>query len=99
MSGYVHPTSVHRLDSWGGYPPHFQLTGMCETPREPQWEAQGIHSLHRGLIGIMYAAKAFVDRALVEKLYTFRGQFEQESGLIDWPDPDKQVRQLRQRGT
>lgn len=57
MSGYVHPTSVHILDSWGGYPPHFQLTGMCETPREPQWEAQGIHSLHRGLIGIMYAAK------------------------------------------
>jgi hypothetical protein len=50
MSGYVHPASVHILDSWGGYPPHFHLAGMRDTPREPQWEAQGIHYMHRGLI-------------------------------------------------
>jgi hypothetical protein len=99
MSGYVHPTSVHILDSWGGDPPHFHLAGMRGTPREGQWEAQGIHHLHRGLTWLMYAAVAFGERALLDELYVFRPQFEQAAGMTEWPDPDQRVRELRQRGS
>jgi hypothetical protein len=99
MSGYVHPTSVHILDSWGGEPPHFHLTGMRGTPREGQWEAQGLQYLYRGLIWLMYAATGFDERAVIEELYGFRHQFEQAAGMTEWPDPDQRVRELRQRGS
>jgi hypothetical protein len=99
MSGYVHPTSVHILDSWDGDPPHFHLTGMRGTPREAQWEAQGIQYLYRGLIWLMYAAMAFGEQALLEQLYAARQQFEKGAGMTDWPDPDRRVRELRQRGS
>jgi hypothetical protein len=98
MSGYVHATSVHILDSWGGDPPHFHLAGMRGTPREGQWEAQGLQYLYRGLTWLMYATMAFGEQALIEQLYTFRQQFEQGAGMTDWPDPDQRVRELRQRG-
>jgi hypothetical protein len=98
MSGYVHPTSVHVLDSWGGDPPHFHLPGMRGTHREVQWEAQGIQYPYRGLTWLMYAVFAFGEQALIEQLYTFRQQFEQGAAMTDWPDPDKRVRELRQRG-
>jgi hypothetical protein len=64
MSGYVHPTFVRILDSWGGEPPHFHLGGMRGTPREGQWEAQGLQYLYRGLIWLMYAAMGFDERRL-----------------------------------
>lgn len=99
MSGYVHPTSVHILDSWGGDPPHFHLGGMRGTQRESQWEAQGLQYLYRGLIWLTYAAMSFDERALIEKLYAFRGQFEQAAAMTQWPDPDQRVRELRQRGS
>jgi len=98
MSGYVHATSVHILDSWGGDPPHFHVSGMRGTPREGQWEAQGLQYLYRGLTWLMYAAMAFGEQALIEQLYAFRQQFEQGAGMTNWPDPDQRVRELRQRG-
>ena len=72
---------------------------MRGTPREGQWEGQGLQYLYRGLIWLMYAAMALGERALIEQLYAFRHQFEQGAGMTDWPDPDQRVRELRQRGS
>lgn len=99
MSGYVHPTSVHILDSWGGDPPHFYLGGMRGTPRESQWEGQGLQYLYRGLLWLMYAALGFNELTVIEQLYAFRQQFEQAADMTQWPDPDQRVRELRQRGS
>lgn len=95
----VHPTSVHILDSWGGDPPHFHLGGMRGTQRESQWEARGLQYLYRGLFWLTYAAMSFGERALIEKLYAFREQFQQAAAMTQWPDPDQRVRDLRQRGS
>jgi hypothetical protein len=96
MSGFVHPTSVHVLDSYGGAPPHFHLQGMRGTPREVQWEAQGVHYLYRGLTWVMYVAKAFGAEELVGALYVYRERFETQAQMTHWPDPDQRVRDLRQ---
>ena len=54
-TGYVHPTSVHILDSYGGDPPRFRVQGMRGTPREVQREAQGFQYLCRSLLWMLYA--------------------------------------------
>ena len=94
-SGFVHAASVHVMDMYGGDPPRFHLAGMLGTPRQQQYEDDALHYFYRGLVTVMYAALAFKEKDLVDRLYVFRESFEKAVGMTDWPDPDKRVRDLR----
>ena len=95
FSGYVHAASDHIMDSYGGDPPRYHVSGMLGTPRQEELERQALHYFHRGLVSVMYAATCMNETDLVKELYTFRDHFEQHANMTDWPDPDKFVRRIR----
>lgn len=47
---------------------------------------------------MMYAAVGFKDEDLIWKIYVFREQFENTTGMMTWPDADQRVRELRRGG-
>lgn len=97
-SGYVHATSEHILEVYGGAPRRFHIEGMLGTPRQKEFERYSLHFFYRGLITIMYSVLAFREEQALNRLYAFRESFEKMAGMTDWPDPDKRVRDLSRRG-
>jgi hypothetical protein len=98
FSGYVHGASHHILEMYGGNPPRFHLSGMLGTPRQPAFEKHALQYFYRGLLTTMYVALAFKETTTVQDMYAFRSEFERLTGMTDWPDPDKRIRELRRGG-
>lgn len=95
LSGYVHGASVHILDSYGGSPPRFHVSGMLGTPRQETYERGVLDYLYRGLHAVMLVASLFKEEHLARDLFAFRAHFEKKTGMTDWGDPDERVRKLR----
>lgn len=79
-SGFVHASSPQIMDSCGGIPPRFYLSGMLDTPRMAEYVDDAWNYYYRGLISLTVVAKAFGDKPLVETLYEYLAKFEGASG-------------------
>lgn len=78
-SGYVHGASPHIMDMYGGNPPRFHTAGMLGTPRIREHHEDLWNYFYRGQLAFLIAAKAFGDKVLVNSLYAYLDQFEQNS--------------------
>ena len=67
-SGYVHAASTHIMDSYGGDPPQYHITGMLNTPRQTEYEKQSVQYLYRSFSTIAYAAVCFKNQQVAEQL-------------------------------
>jgi hypothetical protein len=79
-SGFVHASSPQIMDSCGGDPPRFQLSGMLDTPRMAEHVDDAWNYYYRGLTSLTVVAKAFGDKPLVDTLYEYLAKFEAASG-------------------
>jgi hypothetical protein len=68
------------MDLYGGYPPHFHVAGMRDTPRIATFAADAQNYFYRGLMTTIMCAKAFGDRALVNDLCAFLAKYEEANG-------------------
>lgn len=95
FSGFVHAASEHIMDSYGGFPPRYHLSGMLGTPRQFAYENEALHYFYRGFSTVAYVAVCFKSEDVIKTLYTFRDHFEKEAQMTDWPNADNLARQLR----
>lgn len=98
-SGYVHGTSAHILDSYGGSPPRYHLDGMLATRRQTTFEETAWHYFYRALLSFMEAAISLGEAGLVRNLYAFRDFYEREWGRTEWQSPEQVIRDLKRNAT
>ena len=79
-SGYVHGTSSHIMDMWGGDPPQFHIHGMAGTPRHDIHRYDLYNPFFRAILSFALAAKAFGDEKLCATLSAFVWEFDRLSG-------------------
>ena len=94
-SGYVHGTSEHILDMYGGDPPHYYLDGMLGTRRQATLEDLLWTYVYRGLLSFMEAAMSFGIEDLVPVLYQYRDAYERHWGRTEWRSPEELIREMR----
>ena len=70
------------MDMYGGNTLKFHLSGMLGTPRIEEYAADLLNYLYRGLLSFNFAASAFGDKDLADKLYSYKERFEKASGVI-----------------
>lgn len=95
MSGYVHGSSVHILDMYGGNPPKYHLHGMENTPRQGSALEYLWGYIYRSFLSFGIAAVKFNQADLIEELFEFRRFYENMWGRTEWPDAEEQIRILR----
>lgn len=98
-SGYVHGASCHILEMYGGNPPHYHISGMLGTPRIVESIRDAWNYFYRGLLSVMFAAKAFKENDLVKELYVFRDYIEKKFGKTDWEKPEKIMKKIKRKKT
>ena len=98
-SGYVHGTSEHILEMYGGNPPHYHLDGMHGTRRQETFENLAWSYFYRSLLAFMDAAVTFRLTNMTQSLYQFRELFEECWGQTDWRSPDELIREIRRNTT
>ncbi len=79
-SGYVHAASPQIMDMYGGSPPVFHMCGMLGTERHDEHRADLWNYFYRGVSAFAFAAKAFGDGVLFNKVHAFVVEFEKVSG-------------------
>ena len=79
-SGYVHAASPQIMDMYGGDPPIFHMRGMLGTERHDEHRADLWNYFYRGTSAFAFAAQAFGDKELFNKIHSFVVNFEQVSG-------------------
>ena len=73
----------------GGDPMHYFLSGMAGTPRQAEFAYNYWDYAYRGLISLVFAAKALGEAGIVERGYKFIEYFESTTGDTGRGDPDK----------
>lgn len=96
-SGYIHGASGHIMDMYGGNPPQFHLSGMLNTPRMKESIDDAWNYFYRGLMSTMMVALSFKDDELLKELYSFRHDFEEQSGKTEWGTPEKKIKDLKNK--
>lgn len=96
-SGYVHGVSVHIMEMYGGDPPEYYLTGMIGTPRIASFTENCWDYFYRGLLSVMIVAFSFGEHNLLQQLYAFRDYFEKKSGRTEWEQPEKMIKQMKNK--
>ena len=79
-SGFVHGASPQIMELCVGNPPRFMLFGMTGTPRIREHFDDSWNYHYRTLTAVTVAAKAFGDGGLVDAMYAYLDQFEEETG-------------------
>ena len=79
-SGYVHAASPHIMEMYGGNPPVFHVRGMLGTPREAEHRQDFWNYVYRGILAFAFAAMAFGDKELLDRIRSYRDEFERQSG-------------------
>lgn len=79
-SGYIHAASPYIMDMYCGNPPYFHVKGMLDTEfhldhREDLW-----NYFFRSIVAFCFAAKAFGDEDLFNKINKFQYDFMSNSG-------------------
>jgi hypothetical protein len=80
-SGFVHGASPQIMEMYGGDPARFHVTGMLGTPREDEYRRDLLNYFYRGILAFGFAALAFGDRALCDRIRQYRDEFDQRSGM------------------
>lgn len=86
-SGYVHGASPHLMELYFGNPPRFQLWGGIDSPFYEDHSEDLLSYYYRSILAFGFAAKAFGEEALFERIHNYSGEFAIASG---------RERQLRQ---
>lgn len=94
FSGYVHGSSVHILDMYGGNPPHYHLSGMRGTRHEKIFEDHMWYCFQRSLCAFFDAAGAFGLNDLAQSLRQF---IEQHYGKTPTYSIDDRVKEMRRQ--
>lgn len=79
-SGYIHGSSPHIMDMYGGFPPRFLINGMVGTPRHDYHRYDLYNPFFRTLVSFVMTAKAFGDEELFQSLNAYRLEFDRLSG-------------------
>ena len=79
-SGFVHGASPHIMDMYGGNPPKFYVAGMLGTPRINEHRDDLWNYFYRGILAFSFAAMAFGDEVLVDRISEYRDHFMAVSG-------------------
>ena len=79
-SGYVHGSSPHIMDMFGGNPPQFHINGMTGTPRHETHRYDLFNPFLRAILSFAIGAKAFGDEKLSATLSAFYMEFDRQSG-------------------
>ena len=78
-SGFVHGASPQIMDMYGGDPPRFHVSGMLGTARVEEYADDLWNYFYRGIIAFVFAATAFGDDALSDRIRRYRDDFERRS--------------------
>ena len=92
LSGYVHGSSGHILDMYGGDPPRYSLSGMRGTRRQETFEYYAWHYFQLSLGAFFDAAMAFGLNDLAQSLKLF---MEQYYGKTETHSLDDRVKEMR----
>jgi hypothetical protein len=79
-SGFVHGASPHIMDTYGGNPPRFHISGMLGTPRIKEYGKDLWNYYYRGILSFIMVAKAFGNKELDKSLSQYLDEFETKSG-------------------
>ena len=79
FSGYVHASSSHVMDMYGGKPPRFYMSGMRGTPRHDEHQKDLWNCFYRGTIALDLAARVPGDGVLLGEICDYRRRFERTS--------------------
>ena len=79
-SGYVHGASPHLMELYFGNPPRFQLSGGTDSPFYDDHLMDLLNYYYRAILSFAFAAKAFGEEALFEKVCDYSGEFAVASG-------------------
>lgn len=74
-SGYVHASSPHIMDSYGGNPPRFHTTGMLGTIRESEYRQHLDNYFYRTITAFAIAATAFGIRRIFCEMQAYMHAF------------------------
>jgi hypothetical protein len=75
-SGFVHAASPHIMDMCGGKPPRFDVSGEFRNVRHREFADDAMNYFYRALVAMAFAAKAFGDEDLFQKMRTDAATFE-----------------------
>ena len=78
-SGYVHPTSPHIMDMYGGEPPRFHLRGMLGTSRATEHLYDIWNYFYRGIGTFAIASYALDEKKLGDHIQEAKNEFERLS--------------------
>lgn len=98
-SGYVHGASCHIMEMYGGNTPHYHISGMLGTPRVVASIKDAWNYFYRGLLSVMFVAKAFKENDLLKELYIFRDYVENKSGKTERDKPEKKMKEIKRKKT
>lgn len=79
-SGYVHGASPQLMELYFGTPPRFHLSGGTRSPLYEDHLEDLLNYYYRSILSFGFAAKAFGEEALFEKLRLYSGEFAIASG-------------------
>jgi hypothetical protein len=75
-SGFVHAASPHIMDMYGGMPPRFDVSGEFRNIRRREFADDAMNYFYRALVAMAFAAKAFGDEGLFQKMRADAATFE-----------------------
>jgi hypothetical protein len=75
-SGFIHAASPHIMDMYGGMPPRFDVSGEFRSVRRREFANDAMNYFYRALVAMAFAAKAFGDEDLFQKMRAEAAAFE-----------------------
>ena len=79
-SGYIHGASPQIMELYGGWPPHFHVSGMRDTPIQDAHRGDLWNYFFRGICAFAIAAAAFGDQELSSSIGEYKRRFAEQSG-------------------
>lgn len=79
-SGYVHGASPQLMELYYGDPPYFHLAGGTDSPFYEYHTDDLLNYFYRAILSFAFAAKAFGEDELFQKIRNYSGEFAIASG-------------------
>jgi len=79
-SGYVHGASPQLMELYFGDPPRFQLSGGANSPFYKDHQEDLLNYYYRSILSFAFAAKAFGEEALFDRVCDYSEEFAVASG-------------------
>ena len=82
-SGYVHGASPQLMEMYYGNPPYFHLRHAIDSPFYKDHTEDLLNNYYRGILSFAFAAKAFDEGVLFDRIRIFASEFAVASGRED----------------